>query len=325
MSRFAVGRMIPWVSAALLGAFWLLAVWPTAAKAADGDGLFNLFDQVLNDPLDPYDNVTSFNKTYKRDGWNRKVLFMKPVVAAPEKAPLIVMLHYRGGNAKDMANLTQIGRVIRDFGAWAVLPEALLGGWKKNPAELPTIDDVGFIAAVIKDAIQNYPVDPKRVYIAGYSEGGFMTLRFACERSDLIAAGFVVAGAMLKSLADVCAPTSVLPMTFVNGTSDSSVNYNGSFGVLSAPETAMYWSSLNACVQAGPAFALPNLTDDGTTVSKLTYTQCLGTKDVDFFTINKGGHTWPGVNPHRMHLGRTSYDIDGTNTMWEFFQRYARP
>ena len=92
----------------------------------------------------------------------------------------------------------------------------------------------------------------------------------------------------------------------------------------SAPKTALFWSSLNACAQSGPAFKLPNIANDGTTVSELPYRACLDAKNVDFYTIDNGGHTWPGVNSYRPYLGRTSYDIDGTLTMWEFFSQYSR-
>ncbi|HKY92502.1 MAG TPA: PHB depolymerase family esterase [Nevskiaceae bacterium] len=313
------------MAAALLAAFWLLAVWPSSAKAENGDGLSYFFDQVLNDPLDKYDNVTSFNKTFRRDGWKRNVLYMKPVTPVVENPPLLVILHFRGGNAKDMANLVQVGRLIRDHGAWALLPDALSGNWRKNPAERTNIDDVAFIDAAIADALANYPVDPKRVYVMGFSDGAFMALRYACDHSERLAAGFVVAGAMLKSLADQCAPSNTLPFVFINGTSDMNVNYNGSVGVLSAPDTAMYWASLNACTAKGPAVAIPNLVSDGTTSSMETYSQCIGDKDVDFYTVNKGGHTWPGVNAKRPMLGRTSYDFSATDAAWEFFGRFAQP
>jgi polyhydroxybutyrate depolymerase len=57
------------------------------------------------------------------------------------------------------------------------------------------VDDVAFIRALIDKLEHDYPVDPKRVYIAGISNGAMMSYRLACELSDKIAAITPVEGA----------------------------------------------------------------------------------------------------------------------------------
>jgi poly(3-hydroxybutyrate) depolymerase len=57
------------------------------------------------------------------------------------------------------------------------------------------VDDVSFIRALIDKLEHDYPVDPKRVYIAGISNGAMMSYRLACELSDKIAAITPVEGA----------------------------------------------------------------------------------------------------------------------------------
>lgn len=316
-------RVQTWLAALAVGTAALAAV-PQPAAAANGDGINHLLGSLGPATLDPYDNVESFDKTFTIDGRKRHVTYMKPIAASATPAPAILLLHYRTGNGIEMANLVQIGKIVRDFGVWAILPDGINSNWQKNPAQSSSIDDVKFLETVTKDATANYPLDAKRVYIAGYSIGGFMTLRMACEHSELFAAGFVVAGALLKSVADECAPSTTLPVAFVNGTSDVNVNYKGSVGVLSAPETADFWSALNSCTQAGPIENLPDVMADGTTVNVDPYRKCVGPKPVDFYTIVKGGHTWPGYHPFKPTLGRVSYDIDGTIVMWEFFQQFSR-
>ena len=54
------------------------------------------------------------------------------------------------------------------------------------------VDDVGFLRALVASLGQRYPLDPERIFVAGFSNGGRMTLRLACEAPDVYR-GFVVA------------------------------------------------------------------------------------------------------------------------------------
>jgi pimeloyl-ACP methyl ester carboxylesterase len=57
------------------------------------------------------------------------------------------------------------------------------------------VDDVAYLRAVIRDVSARHAVDPRRVFIVGHSNGGFMAHRMACEASDLVAAVVSLAGA----------------------------------------------------------------------------------------------------------------------------------
>jgi polyhydroxybutyrate depolymerase len=51
------------------------------------------------------------------------------------------------------------------------------------------------------------------------------------------------------------------------------------------------------------------------------YTGCNEVAEVSLFTVDGGGHTWPGGMPIP-GVGMTTRDIDATEEMWEFFQAY---
>jgi polyhydroxybutyrate depolymerase len=46
---------------------------------------------------------------------------------------------------------------------------------------------------------------------------------------------------------------------------------------------------------------------------------------VVLYTIEGGGHTWPGGPPVGRRVGRVSRDIDATSAMLDFFDRHSQP
>ena len=58
-------------------------------------------------------------------------------------------------------------------------------------------------------------------------------------------------------------------------------------------------------------------------VTRRAYTSCAGDAAVVLYTIQGGGHTWPGGGPlPEWFVGTTSRSIDATSRMWEFFQQH---
>jgi poly(3-hydroxybutyrate) depolymerase len=66
----------------------------------------------------------------------------------------------------------------------------------------------------------------------------------------------------------------------------------------------------------------PDLTADGTRVTKIEYTQCAAESKVVLYRIDGGGHTWPDGRQYLpiRRIGRTSRDINACDEIWEFFR-----
>jgi len=65
---------------------------------------------------------------------------------------------------------------------------------------------------------------------------------------------------------------------------------------------------------------------DGTRVRRSEYPGCMHGRELVLYTIEGGGHTWPGgPSVARLVVGRVSRDIDATSTIWDFFQRHPKP
>ena len=69
------------------------------------------------------------------------------------------------------------------------------------------VDDVAYVGGLIDEALRTWPVDPKRVYIVGHSNGDFMAHRLACERADVVVAIAGLAGAGIAIDGSGCSPS----------------------------------------------------------------------------------------------------------------------
>src|SRR5262249_19891013 len=90
------------------------------------------------------------------------------------------------------------------------------------------VDDSTYLSGLIAEIEQKYSVDPKRVYVFGYSNGAFMAHRLACDHGDQIAAFASFAGETWKDTSKCHggAPAP-LPMLQIQGTADMTVDYMG--------------------------------------------------------------------------------------------------
>lgn len=253
---------------------------------------------------------------------------------------MLVLLPYQSGTAKSMTTLTRAGRLASQYGAWVVLPTTATGSaqWNDNPIGGKTPDDVGYLTDLIKNTESKYAIDPARVYMAGYSNSGFMASRFACERSDLIS-GIALIGATQKGqIEKECGSVRPLRVIMFNGTADKVVPYKGFLGngllgsgnfhvVYGVQDTEKLWEKHDGCSSAGRTTRnLPPVASDGTFVTLTTNNSCSGNAAVALYTINGGGHTWPGNQVsgvvggfNSIELGKTTQNVDATITLWKFF------
>mgnify|MGYP001034129977 CR=1 FL=1 len=184
--------------------------------------------------------------------------------------------------------------------------------------------DVQFLRDLVAEVEGMMSIDRQRVYVNGLSNGGAMTHRLACQAADLVAAAGMVA-APVAELPDGCTPSRPVPIVAFHGTDDPVVDYRGSsqgpdlprvsFSYLPAPEWTANWAARNGC-----ALEPESIPPSGDT-SCVRYTGCEAGVEVVFYTIDGGGHTWPGGRPLPF-VGKTSRDLDASEIMWQFFARY---
>ncbi|MBX7226823.1 MAG: T9SS type A sorting domain-containing protein, partial [Chitinophagales bacterium] len=168
-----------------------------------------------------------------------------------------------------------------------------------------------------------YGIDPSKVYSTGYSAGGFMSYRLACDMPGRLAAIAPVASSMITEIYESCNPEKRIPVMIVNGTADPVVAYQGIPGNFpSVDKVVEFWSKESVCDPVIIPDTLPNIqVNDNSRVVKIWYPPCTDTKGVLFYKILYGGHTWPGSGPLSI-VGNTNQDVKINDEMWNFFSQY---
>jgi polyhydroxybutyrate depolymerase len=176
------------------------------------------------------------------------------------------------------------------------------------------VDDIGFIRAMIARLETDLCVDTHRIYATGFSNGGMISHRLACEMSDIIAAVAPVAGTLVT---EPCNPTRPMPVMHFHGTADPLVPFGGNPALGMPPVVQMMqtWAERDRCAQETQTMYLAGDS------SCARYPGCAGGAEVVLCIVDGGGHTWPG-GFQVPELGKTSIDLDATAMMWDFFTRH---
>ncbi|MEQ1756093.1 MAG: PHB depolymerase family esterase [Micropepsaceae bacterium] len=276
------------------------------------------------------------------------ILYVPQSYDARKPTPVVVVLHGRPSNAAAMARISGMNAVAARHGFIVVYPEGLNHEWNAQfdlynksahsvhtaglePAGLRQ-DDVGFLKTLMADLRVDLNVDPQRMYISGFSNGGFMTLRMACSASDTFA-GFAEGGSALYTvMTEFCKNGKPAPMFFMHGTADPSILIDGvqtrdsQSGMptritLSVKETVALFARRNGCAPSGVMTTFGESgRSPGTKVMRYIPNNCMPTAPIVFYIIEGGGHTWPGT-PGVMdekQFGPTNLDINASDKIWEF-------
>jgi polyhydroxybutyrate depolymerase len=262
-------------------------------------------------------------QTLQSGGIERRYrLHIPPQYDPVQRAPLVLSFHGFTSNGDQQALLSGWDTIADDHTFIVVYPQGTGRPSRWYAGRAPFIgeertDDVQFVRDLLAELERNLCVDTTRIYANGMSNGGGMSNRLACELADQIAAIGGVAGGY-TALPDGCKPARPIPVIAFHGTADPLVDYDGNrrLRVPAIPTWAEDWAARNGC-DLKPA-QMPVKGD----ASAVHYGQCKDSADVILYTIDGGGHTWPGSKIGLSILGKTSADIDASATMWAFFQAH---
>jgi polyhydroxybutyrate depolymerase len=235
--------------------------------------------------------------------------------------PVVFFLHGLGDNITGCDEEFNFGQLAEDFGWAFVVPQALTQGvfgtmWNAGLLS-SSIDDVGFLLALLDTLTEQFQLDPDSVFFTGFSMGGFMTYRMAIEHGDRITACAPVSG-LISTVDATKTPVTPVRILHIHGTNDNIVGYNGvTLGTtlgLGVDAILDYWQDANACSGEPDIDTLPNLKIDGLRFIRYTY-NC-GT-DLQHLKVVGGTHKWY----HNADL----YDVAYEDVIYEFFTGHGAP
>ncbi|MFK7888402.1 MAG: PHB depolymerase family esterase [Gammaproteobacteria bacterium] len=242
--------------------------------------------------------------------------------------PLVLDFHGTGATPDQQSRMSEFELVAAKEGFLVATPAAKFprrkdGRLTWNVDRIDAgVDDVEFVQTLIALLSSRYTIDPKRIYATGFSGGGRISSRLACELSESIAAIAPVAGIRFP---EDCNPARPMPVITFHGKKDMINHYTHQ------EDSADYWrmgveEALGGWVARASCADRYTQERVATTVSRLSYSGCEDGADIVFYRSEDAGHTWPGSPASemltKMGLGITNSEIPATVWIWEFFESH---
>jgi polyhydroxybutyrate depolymerase len=262
-------------------------------------------------------------------GEPREYVLHVPAGLPSRPMPLVISLHGAalwGAAQRDISRWNAVADregfvVAYPSGAGRAAPRI----WRAGTGDASeTSRDVRFIADMIDSVASRYPIDRRRVYVNGFSNGGGMTFALSCQLPDRIAAVGLLGAAQTLPWR-WCRDTLPMPAIVFHGTADPAMPYGGGkawVGPRPFPAVESWvarWARRNGCA---PVPSETRVTSD---VLRREYANCGDGASVVLYAIEGGGHTWPGGGEVPKWLsGRPTTSINASEEMWRFFRRFRQ-
>jgi len=270
----------------------------------------------------------NYNQTITSGGLQRNYILHVPQdYDGTQSLPLVFVLHGGGGTAQSMIGLTGLDSMANQEGFFVAYLQGTLGdeksGWNTGITDNGvTVDDVGFVRDAVTELEGQLNVDTRRIYAAGFSNGGSMAQRLAAELPDLLAGVAAVASTFGMSVDHgvtfemIPNPKAPIPMLLIQGKQDAVCPYDGGQGTnpdqwaKSAADTVAFWTQADGCT-ADPEIT----TSSDNNVITEDHAGCSVDSEVVLLTIVSGKHQWPTL--------QNDAHFDGSDAIWDFFSRHA--
>ncbi|MDP3909361.1 MAG: PHB depolymerase family esterase [Gemmatimonadales bacterium] len=284
------------------------------------------------------------------DGRTRRyIAHLPPHARAGAPLPVVIVLHGGGGSGRGMQPMVRTDGLADREGFIVVYPDGT-GRWGRRLltwnagsccgyARDRQVDDVGFIRALLDDLSRRTPVDTRRVYATGLSNGGMMAYRLGAEAGDRIAAIAPVSGG---TVVDSLRSPRPIPILHIHSVDDPRALYGGGLGPPFPYTNARVmhphmdsviarWVAFDRCPRE------PNVGETvrgrpGTpaathTATPHVYGPCAAGSEVVLLKLTGAGHVWPGAAEQswQEHVGAATDVIDANTVIWRFFQRFSLP
>jgi len=269
------------------------------------------------------------------NGVARTYFLHVPVAFPPRTGALVVALHGAGGNGRSFEQLTGLSATADQHGFAVVYADGLFNprlnatDWQHFGDDFA--DDLGFLRQLIDSVRAELQADPRRIYVAGFSDGGRLAHRAGVELSDRIAAIGDVGGSLFQGASRPTIPPAQGPVSVLILHGDADV-YCGAPLDASQDETFDYWAGdwADGCSIVDPAPPFCDGQGMPTAVVDKAATSCRAGVEVKIYRMIGGGHAWypgmlnvPGRAPFNPDL-TASTGVTTNEMVWTFFDAHPR-
>jgi polyhydroxybutyrate depolymerase len=322
---------------------WVLAVICLAvmagACASGGAGRQVTDSGAPDDPCSSDPAETGLSSGFVLSGGNEyPYQLYVPTSRDQLEMPLVLNFHGLGSSGPQQEAFSLYGVLAEAEGFVVVAPTGLGTGdpsgrpnWELAQFAIAERDDVAMVGELIDEIASLTCIDAQRVYATGMSNGGLFSSLLACRLADRLAATFSVSGI---SHPPDCRPSQPISVGAIHGTADEVVRFSGGGSVLLDDDTvALAGDFFDQVMPAEAAefaadFSCSTVSDTriGSETTLRLHGGCEGGVEVRFYSVEDGGHTWPG-SPIAMglasSLGYTTTDFDATRDGWEFMSGHT--
>lgn len=264
-------------------------------------------------------------------GVARTFLLHLPPAAADHRVPLVLVFHGHTGNAKVALKSSRMNAVADSLGMAVVYADGsgrvrgvglswnvgTCCGW----AQAHAVDEMAFVDTLRATMVRSGRVDSAAVFAAGFSAGGMLALKAACERPNIIRAVADLAGAMPNY---PCSTTTPIGVLLVRGGDDDDLREDHAIQraegappyATSLDSAAAFWSRVNRCTGHRTSL-LRNVPTER--VRTLIATGCAPGGAVEMVTIPHHPHAWPGGRSTWWFGQRPSQAVNGSSLVLGFF------
>ncbi len=283
---------------------------------------------------------TRFDVVMTVDGAERQCIVVRPSGNAPPAGyPVVFMFHGTSGDGEKFYNISgwkekgEAEKIVTVFPSslrycftddFDSTKHATTTKWNCGESQQKKCDgvvmkdDIAFVRAIVDTVKHMLPIDSRRIYCSGFSNGGVFASKLAVDMSDVFAAAAAAAGPLNEL--DSMAPARLVPFAFTIGDADEhivaslgrSCPFNDTCLLVFDSFLKRYLGVLNL----SPAYER-----DSTALALIYRYTTPATSGAPpsrlLFALLKGlTHEYPnGVN----------YPVAATNFLWTFFNQYTLP
>lgn len=216
------------------------------------------------------------------------LIYIPPTYNNKNSFSLVFGLHGTAGNGKDFLR-SGFNQLAEELDFIMVYPDGFNGDWDIIPGRGTWIDDLGYFKVLINELKNRFNIDRTRIYVTGFSLGGYMSYRLAYDLSEEIAAIASASGLMYLPQA-VKKNTNSVAILHLHAIDDGNVPFEGDRiyeSPLSVMKCISFWKKNNSITDEKSIQFF-----DRNEIKGTIWSNAENKSDVALITSPKGGHSW---------------------------------